>query len=82
MNDPKDKTSSPQPTDDPKVDAAEQAVVTNTEEGNKVVNQDSAVADMEGTTETLNESEPTTALNADRNITNSEEANGDEPVVN
>ncbi|MEO7211584.1 hypothetical protein [Mucilaginibacter sp.] len=82
MNDPKDKASVPQPTDDPKVDAAEQAVITNTDESNKIVNTDDAVADMDGITETLSKSEPSTALNADRNITNSEEANSDEPVVN
>ncbi len=82
MSTPKDKIPAPQPTGDPKVDAAEQGVITNTDESNKIVNTDGAVADMEGIESTLSESEPSTALNADRDITNSEEANGDEPVVN
>ncbi len=82
MSSPKDKIPSLQPTGDPKVDTAEQDVITNTDESNKIVNTDGAVADMEGIESTLSESEPSTALNADRDITNSEEANGDEPVVN
>nr|WP_294940624.1 hypothetical protein [uncultured Mucilaginibacter sp.] len=62
--------------------AAEQDVITNTDESNKVVNTDDAVADMDGIESTFSESEPSTALNADRDVTNSEEANGDERVVN
>jgi hypothetical protein len=82
MSTPKDKFPIQHPTGDPKVDAAEQDVITNTDESNKVVNTDDAVADMDGIESTLSESEPSTALNADRDVTNSEEANGDEPVVN
>lgn len=82
MSEPKDKSPIQHPTGDPKVDAAEQDVITNNEESNKIVNTDDAVADMEGIETTLSEDEPSTALNADRDITNSEEANGDEPVVN
>jgi hypothetical protein len=43
------------PTGDPKVDAAEQDVITNTDESNKVVNTDDAVADMDGIESTLSE---------------------------
>ncbi|MBD1364801.1 hypothetical protein IDJ77_13350 [Mucilaginibacter sp. ZT4R22] len=82
MSDPKDKSPAQQPTGEPKVDAAEQDVITNTDESNKIVNTDDAVADMDGIETTLSESEPSTALNADRGITNSDDANGDEPVVN
>lgn len=82
MSEPKDKPPIQHPTSDPKVDAAEQDVITNNEESNKIVNTDDAVADMEGLETTRSEDEPSTALNADRNITNSEEASGDEPVVN
>lgn len=82
MSEPKDKTSVPQPTGEPKADAAEQDVVTNNEESNKIVNTDDAVADMDGIETTLSDADTSTALNADKHITNSEEANGDEPVVN
>ncbi|MBB5397083.1 hypothetical protein [Mucilaginibacter sp. AK015] len=40
-------------TGDPKVNAAEQDVITNKDDTEKVTNKDGAVADMDGITETL-----------------------------
>ncbi|MEB0262760.1 MULTISPECIES: hypothetical protein [unclassified Mucilaginibacter] len=57
-------------TGDPKVNAAEQDVITNNDDTNK----DGAVAEKEGITGTLSESEPTTELNADNHITNNDSA--------
>ena len=57
---------------DPKVNAAEQDVITNKDDTAKVTNKDGVVADTEGITETLSESEPATELNADKHITNND----------
>ena len=73
MSDPKERSLSQSPGIDPKIDSTEQNVVTNSDESTKVVNQDGAVADMEGIQETLSESEPSTAVTADSEaITNDE----------
>ena len=64
MSTPENKTPSPNPTSDPKVDATGQDIVTNNEESDKVVNQDGAVADMDGIQETLSRSEPSAATTA------------------
>ena len=61
-------------TGDPKVNTAEQDVITNKDDTEKVTNKDGAVADTNGITETLSESEPTTELNADNHITNNDSA--------
>jgi hypothetical protein len=61
-------------TGDPKVNAAEQDVITNKDDTETATNKDGAVADMDGITETLSESEPATALNADNHITNNDSA--------
>lgn len=61
-------------TGDPKVNAAEQDVVTNKDDTESVTNKDGAVADIDGITETLSESEPGTDLNADNHITNNDSA--------
>jgi shikimate kinase len=83
MSTPKDKIPAQQPTGDPKVDAAEQGVITNTEESNKIVNTGGAVADMDGMETTLSNSEPSTVLNADPDIIKSEDGDtGEQPVVN
>ena len=73
MSDPNNNT--PQnPGSDPKVDATGQDVITN-KESDKVVNQDGAVADMEGIQQTLSGSEPSTAATADsETITNDDSA--------
>lgn len=65
-------------TGDPKVNAAQQDVITNKDDTEKVTNKDGAVADTDGITETLSESEPTTDLNADNQITNNDSAATDE----
>ena len=65
-------------TGDPKVNAAEQDVITNKDDTEKVTNKDGAVADTDGITETLSESEPTTELNADNHVTNNDSAATDE----
>ncbi|TWR24038.1 hypothetical protein FPZ43_18700 [Mucilaginibacter pallidiroseus] len=72
MNTPNSKTPGQQPTGDPKVDAAEQEVITNSEESDKIVNEGGAVADTEGINETLSEDQPSTELSADSQITNDE----------
>ncbi|MET3977565.1 hypothetical protein ABIB62_000131 [Mucilaginibacter sp. UYP25] len=66
------------PTPDPKVNAAEQDVITNKDDTEKATNNDGAVADMDGITETLSESEPATDLNADNQITNNDSAGTDQ----
>jgi hypothetical protein len=65
-------------TGDPKVNAAEQDVITNKDDTGQVTNKDGAVADTDGVTETLSESEPTTELNADSHITNNDSGSTDE----
>lgn len=65
-------------TGDPKVNAAQQDVITNKDDTEKVTNKDDVVADTDGITETLSESEPTTELNADNQITNNDSAATDE----
>ncbi|QHS54710.1 hypothetical protein GWR56_03800 [Mucilaginibacter sp. 14171R-50] len=65
-------------TGDPKVNAAEQDVITNKDDTEKVTNKDGAVADMDGITETLSGSEPSAGLNADNQITNNDSAATDE----
>lgn len=72
MNTPNNKAPGQQPTGDPKVDAAEQEAITNSEESDKIVNEDGVVADTEGITETLREDRPSTDLSADSQITNDE----------
>ncbi|MES2061400.1 MAG: hypothetical protein V4456_05735 [Bacteroidota bacterium] len=62
---------------DPKVNAAEQDAVTNKDDASQVTNKDGAVADTDGITETLSESEPGTGLNADNHITNNDSASTD-----
>jgi len=64
MSTPENKTPSPNPTSDPKVDATGQDIVTNNEESDKVVNQDGAIADMDGIQEALSGSEPSAATTA------------------
>lgn len=61
-------------TGDPKVNAAEQDVITNKDDTNYVTNKDGAVADTDAIEETLSESEPSTDLNADNQITNNDSA--------
>ena len=70
MSVPENNTPLQNPAGDPKVNAVEQDVITNSDETDKIVNQDGVVADTAGIQETLSESEPSTALNADRDITN------------
>lgn len=70
MSAPEDNTPLQTPAGDPKVNAVEQDVITNSDETDKIVNQDGVVADTAGIQETLSESEPSTALNADTDITN------------
>ncbi|RYU89269.1 hypothetical protein EWM62_13090 [Mucilaginibacter terrigena] len=65
-------------TGDPKVNAAEQDVITNKDDTEKATNKDGVVADIGGIAETLSESEPTTELNADNHITNNDSAGTDE----
>jgi hypothetical protein len=73
MSDPKERSLTQNPGSDPKINSTEQNVVTNSDESAKVVNQDGAVADMEGIQETLSESEFTTSVVADSEaITNDE----------
>lgn len=81
MIDPKDKSPMQNPGAEIGVEAGED-VITNSDETNKVVNNDGAVADTEGIESNISESDPSTALNADRDITNSQESSGEEPVVN
>ena len=69
MNDPGNKFPLEGETVDPKVNAAEQDVITNKDETEKIVNQDGAIADTEGIAETLSESEPSPDLNVDKEIT-------------
>nr|WP_067062256.1 hypothetical protein [Mucilaginibacter sp. L294] len=59
---------------DPKKNATEQDAITNKDDTEKVTNKDGAVADTDGITETLSESEPGTELNADNHITNNDSA--------
>jgi hypothetical protein len=61
-------------TGDPKVNAADQDVITNKDDTEKVANKEGVVADTDGITETLSESEPTAGLNADNHITNNDSA--------
>ena len=61
-------------TGDPKVNTAEQDVITNKDDTNHVTNKDGAVADTGAIEETLSESEPSTDLNADNQITNNDSA--------
>lgn len=82
MSEPKDKSPIQHPTGDPNVDAAEQDIITNNEESNKIVNTDDALADLEGIESKVSESAPFTTLSADREVINSQAANGDDPVVN
>jgi hypothetical protein len=73
MSDPKERPLTQNPGSDPKIDATEKDVVTNSDESAKVVNQDGAIADMGGIPETLTESEPTTSVATDSEaITNDE----------
>lgn len=69
MNDPGNKSPLEGETGDPKVNAAEQDVITNKDDTEKIVNQDGAVADTAGIEETLSESEPSLDLNVDKGIT-------------
>jgi hypothetical protein len=62
---------------DPKVNTTEQEVITNKDDTSHVTNKDGAVADADGITETLSESEPGTGLNADSHITNNDSASTD-----
>ncbi|RFZ92133.1 hypothetical protein D0C36_11865 [Mucilaginibacter conchicola] len=71
-NNPTPGNNSPQedPKTDPKVNQAEQEVITNADEADHVTNKDGAVADTGAIESDLSESEPDTALNADNHITN------------
>ncbi|OOQ60706.1 hypothetical protein BC343_24240 [Mucilaginibacter pedocola] len=80
MTDPKDKTPQSQPDATP--EASEQEVVTNAEEAGKIVNTDEVPAEEEAAESPVSEAQPDTALNTDTAITNTDDANGDEPVVN
>lgn len=83
MSTPNNQIPLQEPTGDPKAIASDKDAVTNSDETNKIVNQDNVVADTEGIETTLSDSEPSTALNADRDVTNSEAAGTDDnPVVN
>jgi len=79
MSNPENKFPLQEPTGDPKVDAAEQDVITNKDESNKAVNTDGAVADMDGIEETISEDEPSVDLNADKNVTNAGASNPADP---
>jgi hypothetical protein len=57
---------------DPKVNAAEKEVITNNDDTEEVTNNDGLVADTDGITEALSESSPSTDLNADNRVTNSD----------
>ena len=73
MSDPKERPLTQNPGSDPKIDATEQDVVTNSDESAKVVNQDGTVEHIDGMEETLTQSEPTTCVAADSEaITNDE----------
>ncbi|RFZ83201.1 hypothetical protein DYU05_13750 [Mucilaginibacter terrenus] len=74
MSDPKNKAPKQDANFDNNVESNQQDAVTNTEESNKVVNQDNVVADTEAIETTLSDSEPSTALNADHAITNNDDA--------
>ncbi|TSD62992.1 hypothetical protein FFF34_018755 [Inquilinus sp. KBS0705] len=69
-------TPAPNPPGDPKVNTTEKEVITNSDEAEKVVNQDDVVADMDGIEEALTPSDPSFDLNADKDITNSDKAGG------
>ena len=71
---PGEKAPSEGETGDPKVNAAEHDVITNSDDTEKATNKDGAVADQEAITEKLSESEPTTELNTDTQITNNDSA--------
>jgi hypothetical protein len=75
MSDPKNKAPEQDATVDNTVESNPQDAVTNTEESNKVVNQDNFVADTEDIETTLSDSEPSTASNADNAITNNDAGN-------
>jgi hypothetical protein len=75
MSNPENKFPLQEPTGAPKVDAAEQDVITNKDETNKAVNKGGAVADMDGIQETLSEDEPSFDLNVDKDVTNADAAN-------
>ena len=74
MNNPKDKS----PVGDPKTATDEKDVITNTEEGDKPVNHDGAVADTDGITKTLTESEHSTSDTA--KASDVQVSNGDRPT--
>ena len=59
---------------DPKINSAEQYVITNSDDTEQVTNKDGVTADPDGITETLAESNPATDLNADNHITNNDGA--------
>lgn len=80
MSDPKDKSSLNNPSGVADVDA-EQNVITNSEVSDQIINQEGVVADTEGITETLSESETSTAINADQAITNNDETSSENPPV-
>jgi hypothetical protein len=69
------------PNGDPKANRSERDLITNKDEANKVVNKDGAdgaVVNMDGIQETLSDTEPSTALNADASrITDDQTASGD-----
>ena len=81
MSTPENKVPAPDPNGGPKTNKAEQGIVTNADEADMVVNTDGAdgaIADMDGIQETLSDTEPSTALNADTyGATDSQTASGD-----
>jgi len=81
MSTPNNKFPLQEPTGDPKVDAAEQDIITNSDESEKIVNQDSAVADTAGIEETLTESDPDPSLNAEQSITPEAEADNNNAAL-
>lgn len=81
MSDPKDKTPLTNPPGIAAVDATEQDVITNTEAGNKIVNDDSAVTETDEITVPLSESEPATVVNTDNKITNNDDGRSEDSTV-
>jgi len=80
MSTPENNVPAQEPNGGPKTNKTGQDIVTNADEADKVVNKDGAdgaVADMDGIQETLSDSEPSTALNADTQATDSQIASGD-----
>ncbi|GGH22949.1 hypothetical protein [Mucilaginibacter phyllosphaerae] len=76
MNTPDNPTPVNNPND-PKVNAAGQDIVTNSDDAANATNKDGAVADTGAIEETLSEDDASSALNADNHITNNDSAGTD-----